>query len=81
MDEQLHDKLVRWRPRFNVLAKEVRQARIAAGIEQKLLAEAVGRPRLWLAKRENGWNRMRIPEHKMLLQAIARMKASQKPSP
>jgi DNA-binding XRE family transcriptional regulator len=76
MDKELREKLRRWRPKLNEFANHVRQARLDAGIKQIDLAQAVGKPRLWLAKRENGWNRMRIPESEMLRAAIARMKAS-----
>ncbi len=80
MDQELREKLRRWRPKLNEFANRVRQARLDAKIEQTTLAKAVQRPRLWLTKRENGHVRMNIPDSQMLLAAIARMKRSQKVS-
>jgi hypothetical protein len=79
MDCELREKLRRWRPKLNEFANRVRQERRAAEIKQASLAQAVGRPRLWLVKREGGWIRMNIPESQMLLAAIAEMKRSKKP--
>jgi hypothetical protein len=81
MDEGIREKLRRWRPKLNEFSNRVRQARRAAGIKQISLAQAVGRPRLWLVKREGGWIRMNVPDSQMLLAAIAGMKRSQKVGP
>jgi ribosome-binding protein aMBF1 (putative translation factor) len=78
MDEEIREKLRRWRPKLNQFSNRVRQARRAAGIKQASLAQAVGKPRLWLVKRECGWIRMNIPESEILLAAVAKMKRSQK---
>lgn len=78
MDSELREKLRRWRFKLNEFANRVRWARRAAGIKQIDLARAVGKPRLWLVKREGGWIRMNVPDSEMLLATIAKMKRSQK---
>lgn len=51
----------------------IRKARLAAGLTLAKVAQALGKNRCWLCRKELGWRRVRGEEVQAILKAISRL--------